>query len=1155
MKKPVNQQGCYQPLLKFNLKMKLTTLLLITTMLGLHANDSYSQKTKVTLNVKNASVRAVIDDIESNTEFRFIYKVKHVDLERQVSLKVDGEKIETVLSVIFENTRTAYKVRGKQIILREGKVVKLTVKPVLTKSLKIANQDLAITGRVYDLTGTPLPGANVVEKGTTNGTQTDFDGNFSISVADGNAVLEVSYIGFASKEIPLNNQTNLTITLKESAAGLDEVVVIGYGSVKKADLTGSVGSVEVNELAKAPVNSFDEALAGRISGVSVVSSDGQPGSLPEIVIRGGNSLTQSNTPLYVVDGFPLEDNDNSTINPSDIESIDILKDASATAIYGARGANGVIIITTKSGKEGAPTIKFDRYFGLQNDIKRIETMDPYDFVVLQLELNPEDSPYTYLERPGRTLEDYKTFEKIDWYDKVLRTGTMQNNNLSLSGGTEKTKYYLSGSYLEQEGIFINTGFQRYQGRISLDQQLTRKLKARVNVNYSNTKNYGVIATNNGGSTSASLMYSIWSYRPVTTGFETDLELELVDPEVNPATDYRVNPVLESENVLRESISTNLLGNASLEWQIIKGLKFRITGGASDRLRQNNTFYNSKTRNGGPSHPQSRGPNGSQQFYRNTTFSNENLLTYSNRFNKKHSVTVLAGYSQQKAESSSFGGESVQITDEELGLSGLDVGTPTNIISYSSNWALQSFFTRLNYDFNSKYIFTATIRADGSSKFAPQNRWGYFPSAALAYRLSQEKFMKPIKFVSNAKLRIGYGVTGNNRVSDFAYLSGIGTANHTGYSFGNENPDRGTFVSGLDNAALKWESTSQLNFGVDLGFFDNRLSFTGDYYYKETEDLLLRAQLPYATGFSTAYKNIGAVSNEGVELAINTVNVDSDKFTWKSDFNISFNRSEVLALTDNQSSLTSTTFAVYNSNPSYIAEIGGPVAMFYGVVHEGLYEYEDFNQLTNGNYSLKDEIPGNGSARGDIKPGYAKYRDIDGDGNITLNDYTVIGNPNPDFVGGFNNTFNYKNLDLSILFQFSYGNEIMNANRVVFEGTFLPGRNQYASYTDRWTEENPTSDIPRAKGENAFFSSRVIEDGSYLRLKTASLGYTIPTKYLKDLGIQSFRAYVSAQNLFTWTNYSGVDPEVSTRNSALTPGFDYSPYPRQRTIITGFNITF
>ncbi|MCK0146480.1 TonB-dependent receptor [Arenibacter sp. F26102] len=1099
------------------------------------------------------TIRQAFRLINKQTDYKFIYRHDQIKTAPNIDLKKGvikaGELLDKCLSPI---SFTYNFTDGGTIVVK-----KKSANTSISGSTKLADQNVQfqVSGTVTDKEGVPLPGASIVEKGTINGTQADFDGNFYISVADENSILEFSYVGFATEEVPINGKAIVTVSLLESASNLDEVVVVGYGTVKRSDLTGSVGSVKMPEMNKAPVTSFDDALAGRVAGVSVISGDGQPGTLPEIVIRGGNSLTQSNSPLYVVDGFPLEDNDNSSINPSDIESIDILKDASATAIYGARGANGVIMITTKSGKEGVPTISFDRYYGLQDDIKRIETMDPYDFAVLQLEIDPLNSPYVYLEGPGRTLEDYKTYEKIDWYDKVLRTGAMQSNNLSISGGSGKTKYYMSGSYLEQEGIFINTGFERYQGRISLDQELTNKLKARINVNYSNTKNYGVIATNNGGSTSASLMYSIWSYRPVTTAFDVDLEEELNDPEVNPATDYRVNPVLEAENVLRESISQNLLGNASLEYSIIKGLKFRMTGGASDNLRQSNSFYNSQTRNGGPNHPSSKGPNGSQSYYRSTTFSNENLLTYSNRFNKTHSLTVLAGYSQQKNKSSLFGGQSVQITDEELGLSGLDVGTPTSISASSSNWALQSFFGRLNYDYKSKYIFTATVRADGSSKFAPKNRWGYFPSAALAYRLSQESFMKPIEFVSNAKVRIGYGVTGNNRVSDFAYLSGIGTANWTGYSFGNENPTRGTFVSGLDNADLKWESTSQLNFGLDLGFFDNRISFTGDYYYKETKDLLLNAQVPYATGFSTAYKNIGAVSNEGVEFALNTVNIDGENFTWKSDFNISFNRSKVLALVDNQSSLTSTTFAVYNSNPSYIAQVGEPVALFYGVLYEGLYQYEDFNQLTNGNYSLKDEIPGNGSARGNILPGYAKYTDIDGDGNISLNDYTVMGNPNPDFVGGFNNSFTYKNLDLSFFFQFSYGNEIMNANRVVFEGTFLTGRNQYATYTDRWTEENPTSDIPRAKGEPAFFSSRIVEDGSFLRLKTASLGYTIPSEFLKELGIKSFRTYVSGQNIFTWTGYSGVDPEVSTRNSALTPGFDYSPYPRQRTLITGINITF
>ncbi len=1018
--------------------------------------------------------------------------------------------------------------------------------------------DRVVRGKVTDEKGDVLPGVNIILKGTQSGTVSNAEGAYEIQVPGDNAILIFSFVGYLSQEVTAGQRTSLDISLKTDEKALEEVVVVGYGEVNRRDLTGSVGSANVTDMLKAPVASFDEALAGRVAGVQVTSNDGQPGSLPNIVIRGANSLTQDNSPLYVVDGFPIEGNDNSAINPADIESIDILKDASATAIYGARGANGVIMITTKRGKAGAPVVAYDGYYGFQKDVRRLEPMDPYEFVKLQYDRDAWNTNQAYLEGREKTLEDYKSMEGVNWYEKIMRTAPMQSHSVSLSGGTSKSKYSASTSYLGQKGIFLNTGFNRYQGRVTLDQHISDNLKAGLNINYSYTKNYGPVASS--GSGSNGLMYSIWSYRPVFPEPNADLdhlENELLDPEINPATDYRTNPILQLENELRERFSENFMTNGYIEYTILSGLKLRVTGGYNKYANQNNTFNNSKTRTGNPAMPQYKGINGSQNFSNNVNFSNENTLSWTRQINKDHQLNVVAGYTQQRGNSSAFGATAVMISDETLGVSGLDTGSPTDLIARSSLWTLQSFLGRINYNFKSKYLLTVSMRSDGSSKFVKDNRRGYFPSAALAYRISTESFMENLDAVSDAKLRISYGTTGNNRVGDFSYLSNVVTNQSAGYPFGNAH-NRGTYASGLGNPELKWETTRQLNTGIDIGLWGDRLTFTADYYYKRTNDLLLNAQLPYTSGYNAAYKNIGSVSNAGVELAINTVNFAKADFKWFSSFNISFNRNKVLSLTENQEALTSTVSTAFN-NIAYIAKIGNPIGMFYGLMVDGLYQYEDFDQLTNGTYVLKSDLPTNGTGnRSAISPGWIKYRDLDRDNLINPNDYTIIGNPNPDFIGGFSNNFEYKGFDLNVFLQFSYGNDVFNANRLYFEGGAITNfnTNAFASYADRWSEENQSSTKPRpgANGAN-FYSSLFIEDGSFLRLKTLSLGYNLKSQWLKVVSIKSARVYFSAQNIFTWTRYSGIDPEVSTRHSALTPGMDWSPFPRMKTTTFGVNITF
>lgn len=1005
--------------------------------------------------------------------------------------------------------------------------------------------------------GLPLIGVSVMVKGNKGGATTNKDGKYAIQVpVKGNTTLVFTYIGYEQREISVGDKGILNLTLGEDSKVLNDVVVIGYGSVNKKDLTGAVGSVNMKDLQKAPVKSFDEALAGRVAGVQVASNDGQPGSSFNIVIRGQNSITQDNSPLYVVDGFPIETANNNAINPADIESIEVLKDASATAIYGARGANGVILITTKSGKIGAPVIAYTGTVGFQQNVKKMDLMDPYEFVRLQEEIDPVNTPLLYYV-DGKTLDSYRGLKGTDWQNQIYRTAPSQEHNLSLTGGTDKTKYVISGSVMDQDGIIINSGFSRYQGRMSLTQELNAKLKVFGSFDYSNIKTSGTIPNAGTNSATNGLLYSVWGYRPTSGAGGGDLEDILFDPGVDGSNDYRVNPVISTKNELRNATTNNLRANAYAQYAFTKNLTLKVSGGISNNLRRNDVFYNSQTYYGGPR--SLTGVNGSIIYNQNSSWLNENILTFAKRFNKTHNLNVLGGITLQGDRFSRYGMSATQVPNETLGLDGLDEGIPQPVIAVSSNSKLLSFLGRVTYDYASKYYLSASFRADGSSKFMAGNRWSYFPSGSLAWRMSNEDFMKKLTFVNDAKLRVGYGVTGNNRVGDFSYLSILGLPIGASYGFNNTiNP--GAVPLAFGNPDLKWESTSQADIGYDLSMFKDRIGLTVDVYRKTTYDLLLDADLPYTTGYVSAFKNIGEVRNQGLEFTLNTRNIDHKDFKWSSSFNISFNRSKVLALSERQDFRT-TSLAwenSYNGIPLYIAKVGQPIGQFYGYQFDGIYQFSDFNEGSPGVYTLKDNVPNNGNVRSTIKPGDVKYKDLDGNNVVDTKDQTVIGRGQPLHVGGLTNNFSYKNFDLSIFLQWSYGNDIYNANRMLFEGNMLDktNLNQFANYADRWTPENPSNTLHRVKGQGPrVYSSRVIEDGSFLRIKTVSLGYNFGQEVLKRLNLKSLRVAASGQNLYTFSNYSGMDPEVSVRNSALTPGFDYSAYPRARTIVFSINTSF
>ncbi len=1061
-----------------------------------------------------------------------------------------------------------------------------------------------VSATVKDKKGETLPGVSITVKGANTSAITDANGKFTLNAPNSQSILIFNYLGFKTIENLAINVNGKDVVLEESISALDEVVVIGYGSVSKRDLTGSVGKVDIVDLQRAPVPTFDNALAGRVAGVNVVSTDGQPGGATRITVRG-SSVTQDASPLFVIDGFPVENMDINSINPQDIESLEVLKDASSIAIYGARGANGVIIVTTKRGTVGPPKITYSYNYGLQKDINRVEMMDAYEFVKLQLEIDRlrsvpsarqtvNDIIYLGFNPANgtrlRTLESYRGEKGYDWQDLVLQTGSQQNHSLSLNGGTDNTRYAVSGSTFEQKGIIINTGYRRNEGKISIDQTISKKLKTGVSARYSNTKIHGTVPI---GAATGGVVQGMWQYRPVAGVNNQDLTNSLIDSAAladfnngitNSLGDNLVNPLLQAQNEIRNDIRNTGYLNVYGEYAFNKALKFRVNGGYNGTVVRQEFFYNSRTQQGNlfrnPTGdvPNINGINGRIANQLNQNFLTEGLLTFKKVYNKKHSFDALGGFTYQYAKSMGNGFRVTNIPEaqEYLGLLSLNTGRAETPVIGGTHWQLFSFISRFNYTYKDKYLFTSTGRYDGSSKFTPGQQWGFFPSGAFAWRFTSEPFMKKYSFLDDGKLKISYGSVGNNRVGDFSFLPQFGNlTNAHGYPINNQYFG-GVVPFFYGNNNLTWETTNQLDLGISLSFFKSRLSIEADYYNKLTRDFLLGAALPalagYANGTNSQYQNAGQIRNRGMEFTINSVNINKKDFGWRTNFNISFNRSQVLSFNNQIENISTQVVlpgvATANRPIGWIARVGGSISDFYGYQFNGVYQFEDFDRLSDGSYVVKSTIP---SYSANVQPGDAKYLDINKDGIISDADRTVLGSPLPVHQGGMSNNFRYKNFDLNIFLQWSYGNDILNANRMVFEhGNYTPFSNQFASFANRWTPENPTNEIPRtqilrgdAGSANPVISSRFIEDGSFIRLKTIALNYTFAKDALKKWGLSNVKLNVSAQNILTLTRYSGTDPEVSTFRvvneagvgtgytfiqpssgyTALAGGLDFTPYPR------------
>ena len=1046
-------------------------------------------------------------------------------------------------------------------------------------SMNLKAQNVPVTGQIVDGAGIPLIAVTVYEDGNTaNGTVTDIDGNYSITLPSKESTIIFSCLGFTEVREKVGDRKVINVIMAEEQLSIDaaEVVSVGYGSVSRRDLTGSVSKVDMSELMKAPVTNFDQALTGKVAGVVVTTSDGALGADANITIRGNNSLTQSSAPLYIIDGFPTESSMATSLSSADIESIDILKDASATAIYGARGANGVIVITTKQGMEGKPKVNFSASWTGSRIANKMDLMDAYGFVKLQTEMSEYwGTSNIYLRRNEQdasagmapyTPEDYLNVQSYDWQDQIYRNALTQNYNISLSGGSKEAgnRYNVSFSATDQDGIIVKSNFQRYQGKINFQQKIGKKVTVDLLANYSRAITNGVTPTSAQQSSSASgwLMYSVWGYRPVTPLSQQNEDESIVDSildaTVSSGDDYRFNPAKTVRNEYRKTIVDYLNANAGITWEIAEDLKLKITGGYTLNKRRREEFNGTQTYTGYAGSPSGKGINGAIYWNDKKTWLNENTLTYTKRFARKHNFQFLAGFTMQGETFDYKGLVSEQMSTESLGLNGLHTGKYQNVTPWQYDWTMMSGLFRVNYNFKYKYYVTASFRADGSSKFPEGNRWGYFPSAGLSWNFNREDWLKDKTWLSNGKLRASWGLTGNNRTTTpYDYYSQIATlpghVQSYDYVF-NGQIVSGYYPSNMANDKLRWETTEQWNAGIDLSFFDSRIKLTADWYLKNTRDLLLQATIPASSGYTSAMLNIGSMQNQGVEITLGLVPVQRKNFTWGVDFNIAMNRNKVTALTNDQYSLMSAVSWDYNYNSQYpyITQVGKPSGMMYGYIYEGTYKSDEFN----GNI-LKDGVPYmNSVGKSQTRPGDPKYRDINADGIIDDNDRTIIGCGQPLHTGGIGNTFNFYGFDLNIFFSWSYGNDVINANRLIFENGSKQNLNLFSTYSDHWSESNPDSDMPRI-GANGMsvYSSRVVEDGSFIRLQNVSLGYTFPRSVLRRLHFDTMRVYVSADNLLTITGYSGPDPEVSTRNSVLTPGFDWSAYPRSRGITAGVSFTF
>jgi len=1079
---------------KILLIMKLLAIFILGFILQSNALETQAQNKRLSLQFENKTLKEVLLKLEDQTEFSFIYKDEMINPINKVSGNFKDEKVTDLLNKVLQNTGLTYMIEGRAIVILSN------------DSETVIEQQKSISGKVTDSSGASLPGVSVVVKGTTTGVIADNNGFYSLSNLPENATLQFSFVGMKTQEIKVGTQTSINVTLAEDAIGIDEVVAIGYGTMKKSDLTGAVSSVKADEIVKIPARTAVEAVQGRVAGVSIINDGGRPGGYAKIRIRGGTSINASSDPLIVVDGFPGA----FLPAPEDIASMEVLKDASATAIYGSQGANGVVIITTKRGAENKVKFEFSGSQSIDVMSNPLKVLSGSEFATFINEVYGRE----FFPNPGSYGAG------TNWVDLMSQQGAKSNYNLNLSGGTNKLNYYISGRYFGQKGIVKRNDFDSYSIRSRLDVMPTEKLHITALLQIDRD-------INNNPPPPQVFSFAL-KFNPLQDIYNEDGSYQIQtigDPEDNAFA-------LVTENNSR-NVDGRSIANTSLEYEIIPGLKFKTILGFLIHNNNSGRYIPTTLKEG-----KSVGGVGSMSSYERTNLLNENYLTYNYSLNDKHNFTLMAGNSYQKNRSESMTtGSQNFITDSGLwwNLGGGSVYSRPN--SSLVEWVMESWYARFNYSFMNKYLMTFTGRYDGSSRFGANNKWAFFPSAALAWNVKKESFLEDVKFLDQLKVRASYGETGNTAIPSYATLAKFGSV----FTVTDNTIVNGVYPSTVSNSDLTWESTNQFDVGVDMSFWNGLLRFNADYYKKTTENLLYSVPLPRYSGFSSITKNFGSIENKGFEFTLGS-DFKLKDLKWEVGLNFSSNKNKVLSLPGSEVKYSNVPGGLVNKDPTQILQVGSPVGSFYGYVFDGLYQSGD-NIIETGK-----------------QPGDLKYRDISGpqgspDGKIDANDRTIIGNPNPKFSIGFSNNLNYKNFDLSFMFLGVFGNDVYNFTRMELDGLYGKS-NTLADVLNRWTPENTNTDIPRANGTHAIASStRWVEDGSFIRLKDLSLGYNLPKQVISKIGIDAMRISLSGQNLLTFTSYSGYDPEVSTSYSNLNQGLDYESYPNIKSYTLGINIQF
>ena len=1143
--------------------MKTFIFLLCTTVFGFNSINGFSQQKIEIKKDKIVSVDEVFRIITKQSNFSFIYPEELFKNASKVELKKGVVELKKLLNYTLSSSKVNFKLsENNVIVIEESNSI---------QNNQNKNQGITITGVVSDQNDQPLPGANILEKGTLNGTQSDFDGKFSLEVTNQNAVLVVSYLGFTTQEIPLNGQTSVTIKLIENAASLDEIVVIGYGTQQQTKVSGSIAKAPMGELQDFPVSNFDQALAGKLAGVQVSQTTGEPGRELSIKVRGTGTITAGAEPLYVVDGVPLESGGQATevINMEDIESIQILKDAASASIYGSRGGNGVIVISTKKGKLGKMRVNFNHSTGFQEVSKKIDMMDAYEYA--QLSRDGHNAAYLQ-EIPTGSADDPNSIRPIgyhkipeelfpylngetgltntDWQDEIYRTAVMQRFNISISGASDNINYFVSANHSDQEGIIINSDYSKTGLRANVG-VTSGKFKIGVNLSPSYTFENRVSA--NSPYFDDGIVHTALSYSPTWPVYNPDGSFNQQGNGFwRVGTDYQhnemVNPVALALVPTNEIEHLNLLSNLFVEYELLEGLKLKSSFALSYNEFQNEFYRPSSLENRGrnnsgrPSIPTGR--LSTTNIYK-WTF--ENTVNYKKSFGN-HNLELLGGITAEKSRTKQqrISAQTDPTTRVDNAIQVIRAAAADAVSSTGSlgEWSLYSLLARAQYDFSGKYLLSASMRADASSRFGADNKWGYFPSVSAGWRISEETFLENTNWIDELKLRGSYGVTGNFQIGNYQqapllgvdeYVTGIPGQLQTGFR-----------PSQVPNPEIGWESTYMFNIGIDAEFLNRQLGFTLEYYNGNTEDLLLEIPVPQTTGFGTALQNIGKLNNSGFEASVNVSPDFGSDFKWDGSFNISVNRNEVKELGPEGTPIITT---AGTGHAFFKTEIGQPIGNYFLLVQDGIFSTQE--QL--------DQYPHFGStAVGDFR-----FVDVDGDGIMDVNkDRAIVGNYAPDFTYGFSNAFKYKGFDLNVAFQGSHGGEVLNLLRRYIangEGNF----NNTRELLNRWQSEanpgdgNTNRANRKSRGNNGRTSTWHVEDGSYLRLQNVSLGYSLPKSILDKLNMAKARIYVTGNNLYTWSDYTGYNPEVNLDSGSdqLTPGLDYGVYPLAKTYSLGINVSF